>query len=251
MSDFTPLREAVDTLAGRSPSPDFGELKRRATRRGRRRIAMAAAATAAVRIAGIVAVADGDTSGAATSLRRSGNPRRPRPVATVRESAEPTPTTVWGLSAQLDAIVAQVPGWSIADTLPPTTTHDYAFNGPCSGRLGKGAEIGQLTGASARPASARMRFPSEARASDAAARFVENLESCTATAWRTQPIAQTGAVLASSADAVAWIQQTRDRRRRPPGAHDRRAAAPRRPGRSRRMDGRLQHMAGQSSSTDP
>ena len=53
MSDFTPLREAVDTLAGRSPSPDFGELKRRATRRGRRRVAMAAAATVAV-IAGSV-----------------------------------------------------------------------------------------------------------------------------------------------------------------------------------------------------
>jgi hypothetical protein len=53
-------------------------------------------------------------------------------------------------------------------------------------------------------------FPTEAQASEAAARFVENLESCTATAWRTQPIAQTGAVLASSADAVAWIQRTGD-----------------------------------------
>ena len=30
MSEFTPLREAVDTLASRAPSPDFGELKRRA-----------------------------------------------------------------------------------------------------------------------------------------------------------------------------------------------------------------------------
>ena len=48
MSEFTPLREAVDTLASRTPSPDFGELKRRATRRGRRRVAMVAAATAAV-----------------------------------------------------------------------------------------------------------------------------------------------------------------------------------------------------------
>ena len=39
MSEFTPLREAVDTLASRTPSPDFGELERRATRRGRRRVA--------------------------------------------------------------------------------------------------------------------------------------------------------------------------------------------------------------------
>jgi hypothetical protein len=39
-SEFTPLREAIDTLASRTPSPDFGELKRRATRRGRRCAAM-------------------------------------------------------------------------------------------------------------------------------------------------------------------------------------------------------------------
>ena len=58
MSEFTPLREAVDTLAGRSASPDFGELKRRATRRGRRRIAVVAAAAAAV-IAGTAAVVTG------------------------------------------------------------------------------------------------------------------------------------------------------------------------------------------------
>jgi hypothetical protein len=48
MSEFTPLREAIDTLASRTSSPDFGELKRRATRRGRRRAAMVAAAAAAV-----------------------------------------------------------------------------------------------------------------------------------------------------------------------------------------------------------
>ena len=48
MSEFTPLREAVDTLASRTPPPDFGELKRRATRRGRRRVVTVAVATAAV-----------------------------------------------------------------------------------------------------------------------------------------------------------------------------------------------------------
>jgi len=32
----------------------------------------------------------------------------------------------------------------------------------------------------------------------------------TATAWRAQPIARTGAVLASSTTGVAWIQQTGD-----------------------------------------
>ena len=48
MSEFSPLREAVDSLAGRAPSPDFGELKRRAARRGRRRLAVVAAAIVAV-----------------------------------------------------------------------------------------------------------------------------------------------------------------------------------------------------------
>src|SRR4051812_25538723 len=57
MSEFTPLREAVDSLASRTPSPDFGELKRRATRRGRRRVVMVAAATAAVIAGSVLAVA--------------------------------------------------------------------------------------------------------------------------------------------------------------------------------------------------
>src|SRR5947207_2343950 len=56
MSALTPLCEAVDTLAGRRPSPDFGELERRATRRGRRRVVMVAAATVAVVAGSVLAV---------------------------------------------------------------------------------------------------------------------------------------------------------------------------------------------------
>lgn len=48
MSEFTPLREELETLAARAPLPDFGELKHRVTRRRRRRRAMAVAALAAV-----------------------------------------------------------------------------------------------------------------------------------------------------------------------------------------------------------
>lgn len=48
MSDFTPLREAVDTLAERALPPAFDNLKRRATLRGRRRVALVLATTAAV-----------------------------------------------------------------------------------------------------------------------------------------------------------------------------------------------------------
>ena len=87
MSEFTPLREAVDTLAGRAPSPDFGELKRRATRRGRRRVAMAAAAAVAV-IAGSALAATGlmatDGTGPVSEPGLTGKPVTP--------SATPTPT---------------------------------------------------------------------------------------------------------------------------------------------------------------
>lgn len=56
MSEFTPLREAVDTLADQARPPDFAELDRRATRRGRRRVAMVAGAAAALIAGSAVAV---------------------------------------------------------------------------------------------------------------------------------------------------------------------------------------------------
>jgi hypothetical protein len=68
MSEFTPLREAVDTLANRALPPDFGELTRRATWRGRRRVVMVAAATAVVVAGSVLAI---------TGLDRD---RRPAPV---------------------------------------------------------------------------------------------------------------------------------------------------------------------------
>ena len=73
MSEFTPLREAVDNLASRSPSPDFGQLKRRATRRGRRRVAMVAAATAAV-VAGSALAVTGLEDGRRTAPVVQPNP---------------------------------------------------------------------------------------------------------------------------------------------------------------------------------
>ncbi len=74
----------------------------------------------------------------------------------------------------------------------------------------KGATGGGDGGIGSRAGLGAAGWPTEAQASDAAARFVENLASCAATEWRTQQIAQQpGAVLASSADAVTWIQQMR------------------------------------------
>lgn len=209
MSEFTALREAVDTVASRSPSPDFGDLKRRATRRGRRRVVMVAAATAAA-----IAMGGGLAAGSlGGSDQRSliGEPTTPSPT----EPESPARRPSWqSLGTELEAIMEQAPGWAVATNPDYTdyTDYDYAFNGPCTGNWAKGATSGSDGGLATFDETSSVGigttgFASEDQASDAVTRFVENLASCTATAWRTQPIAGTGAVLASSADAVTWIQR--------------------------------------------
>lgn len=76
MSEITPLREAVDTLASRTPSPDFSELKARANRRGRRRVAMVATASAAM------------IAGSALALNGLDIDRRTAPVEQPKRSAD-------------------------------------------------------------------------------------------------------------------------------------------------------------------
>lgn len=202
MSEFTPLREAVDDLAGRSLLPDFGELRQRATRRGRRRVATVAAAVV-VLVAASGALATGTLRGSEEPAP-VGEPTTPSPTA-VQESAAPTPATLTGLAEQLDTLMAQARGWSVAETFPPD--YDYAFNGPCAGDWRRGSLSGG-DGGIGQAGIGGAGFSSKAHASDAAIRLAENLESCTVTGWQTRPIAQTGAVLAVSPDGVAWIQQS-------------------------------------------
>lgn len=157
-----------------------------------RRAKVAAAAAVAVAFIAVGGGLAAGTLGGSDRPSPIGEPTTPSPT-TVPETAEP---------GSLGDIVGQVPGW----TLPAesVTVHDSAFSGPCSGDWGKGATGGGSAGGD------YFRFPTAAQASDAAGRLIENLESCTATAWRTQPIAQTGTVLATSANGVAWIQQNGD-----------------------------------------
>ena len=85
MSEFTPLREAVDTLASRAPSPDFGELKRRASRRGRRRAAIAAVAVLAMITGSALAATDlmvTDGTGPVSEPGLTGQPVTPSPMPT-------------------------------------------------------------------------------------------------------------------------------------------------------------------------
>lgn len=210
MSELTPLREAVDALAGRSPSPDFGELERRATRRRRRRVVSVAATVASIAVAGGLAAG---SLGGSDQVSPVGDPTTPPSESPTVQQTEAPPTSAQTLGRELHAILDGVPGWDIPEE-PDYTGYDYAFNGPCAGTWTDGSISGSDGGAPS-PAGEKTYagigsagFPSEARAADAAARFVVNLGSCSATAWRTQQLARAGAVLASSPDGVAWIQQT-------------------------------------------
>jgi hypothetical protein len=174
----------------------------------RRGVAAGLAALAVLALAGV---------GLAAVLREG-------PAHTPRDAAldpAPTSTTIepasyQSLSADLYPLLAQVPGWFSPDFADSAFVYDYAFNGPCSGTWGASATSGHDGGigsgagwADAGDAGLGGKgFSSEARASEAAAELVQSLESCTVTAWETQPIAQPGATLASSANGVAWIQQT-------------------------------------------
>jgi hypothetical protein len=203
VSDFASLREVVDDLAGRSLPPDFGELRHRAVRRGRRRVALVVTTSL---------VALGAASGvlATGTLRGSeepapvGEPTTPSPT-TVEESIAPAPTTLGSLADRLDVLLAQAPGWSVTNTLP--ADYDYAFNGPCSGDWRTDSMSGGDGGIGGAAGIGGAGFASKARASAAVNRFVDQLESCAVTDWQTRPIAQTGAVLAVSPNGVAWIQQ--------------------------------------------
>ncbi len=180
---------------------------------------------AATTLAAVALIAVGTSLGAATL----DGPDRPSPIGepttpsptTAQESPEP-PRTPANLIAELYPVLAQVPGWTNIDVDDPVfKDRDYAFNGDCAGNWGKGATGGHDGGIGGLGApgwkDARggglggYRFASEARASDAAARFIENLVSCKKHAWRTQPIAQTGGVLAYTTTGVTWIQQYDDR----------------------------------------
>ncbi len=167
------------------------------------------AALAAVAVIAVIAVGGGlaaGTLGGSDQVSPIGEP-------TTQESAEPTPKSFEDLTAEFDAIFSKVPGWT--NTRPGARGYDYAYHSRCAGNWTKHAESKDnaadisSVGDAAYGLAWEARFPSEAQAVDAVARLAENLESCTATAWRTQPIASNGAVLASSDGTVAWIQQTR------------------------------------------
>lgn len=213
------LREAFHEVA--ADVPVYGDLARAIEQADRERssrfgvvAALAAAAVVVAVLVGVLAVG----RDANDSLQPVG------PPPTVEDSAgspdcsyDDSPSCQAAFDRRLDAILGNAPGWAVDVSLPPDGVPlDFVINGPCEGNWGLDSATGGGHG-SAGTAEADLaqglyhaRWPSKDQASDAADRLVENLASCDETAWRTKPIAQRpGAVLATSAQAVVWIQQSR------------------------------------------
>jgi hypothetical protein len=129
---------------------------------------------------------------------------------TVQESGEPSPGSEEFLEAELRQILTQVPDWAVTDT-DSTIVHPCGGDWSSAAKGGGGGTIG-IRNPGERPSvwHDTLGFASADKASSAVALLVDNLEACTGVAWRIQPIAQTRAVLASSADGVIWIHQDGD-----------------------------------------
>jgi hypothetical protein len=205
MPDLDQLLDALvaDVSAGTRAPGAPAAIKRA----GRRRAEVAAAAAVAV-----IAVGGGLaawTLGDSDRISPAEEPTlSPSESPTAQESTEPSPRSEESFETEFRGIVAQVPGWSIADTQP------MFENAPCAGDWSSestgfgGGNFDVLTNGEPGQVWHEVKgFPSAAAASDAVDRLVENLMSCDTVAWQTEPIAETGAVLASSADGLIWVHQ--------------------------------------------
>ena len=207
------LNQLLDTLVADvstgTRAPGAPAAIKQAHRRGRTIAATAAAAVAAIAVGGGLAAGTLGGSGRISPVEEPEPASSESPVV-VEEGPEASPGSDEFLRTELGETLTQVPDWAVTD-IDPTILHPCGGDGGdwTSGATGgSGGDIDMGTpGESTAVWADELGFPSAARASDAAALLVENLASCTAIAWQTQPIAETGAVLASSATGVIWIQQ--------------------------------------------
>jgi hypothetical protein len=185
------------------PAAPADEDVRRGQRLVRRRRLVSATAVAAVVVLGVgiaqISLSDGER----------GLEPAPAPSPTVApDPPDQSPGDDDAFAADLRAIVAQVPAWSVPDT------QEMFHNSRCAGdwsTAASGASGGnfdvQTNGAQGQVWHEMIGFPSEAVASDAVDQLVENLTSCRTVTWQTREIGRTGAVLASSADGLLWLHQ--------------------------------------------
>ena len=186
-----------------APATPAGEDTLRGERlvRRRRTVSVAAVAAAVVLTVGLV---QASLLNDPSELQPTPAPSSPAPS----DSVEPLRIEGDPFATEFNKIVAQVPDWSIADIQEMFTTEPCAGDWSSTARGAGGGNFDVRTnGEPGQVWHIARGFPSAAQASAAVDRLVRNLASCNEVAWQTQPIAQTGAVLASSALGLVWIHQ--------------------------------------------
>jgi hypothetical protein len=186
-----------------APATPAGEDALRGERlvRRRRTVSVAAVAAAAVLTVGLVQASLSDIH---SELQPAPAPSYPAPT----DPVEPLRIVGDAFATEFNKIVVQVPDWSIADIQEMFTNESCAGDWSSAAGGGSGGNFDVRTnGEPGQVWHDVIGFPSAAEASAAVDRLVKNLANCKEVAWQTQPIAQTGAVLASSVQGLMWIQQ--------------------------------------------
>jgi hypothetical protein len=185
------------------PATPAGEDTLRGERlvRRRRTVSFAAVAAAVVLTVGFVQASLSDDASELQPTPAPSSPAPSDPVEPLRVEGDPFAT-------EFNKIVAQVPDWSIADVQEMFTSEPCVRDWSSTARgAGGGSFVVRTNGEPGEVWHMRIGFPSAAQASAAVDRLVKDLASCEEVAWQTHPIAQTGAVLASSAEGLVWVQQ--------------------------------------------
>jgi hypothetical protein len=198
---ITRLVELHDHI--QAPVTPAGEDALRGERLVRRRRIVSVAAVAA---AGVLAV--GIAQAPLWDGERDLQPATAPSAAAPSEPAEASADKSEIFETKLRKVVAQVPDWSITDTQSLSSSAPCAgdWQSAATGAGGGGFNV-WTAGRIGQVWAEVIGFPSAAEASDAVDLLVANLASCQAVAWQTQPIADTGVVLASSADGLMRIRQ--------------------------------------------
>ena len=186
-----------------APATPAGEDALRGERlvRRRRTVSVAAVAAAAVLTVGLVQASLSDVRSELQPAPAASSPAPTDPVEPLQIDGDPFAT-------KFNKIVAQVPDWSIADIQAIFTNEPCAGDWSSAARGGSGGNFDVRTnGDHGQVTHFVTGFPTASQASAALDRLITNLASCKEVAWQTQPIAQTGAVLASSVHGLMWIQQ--------------------------------------------
>lgn len=194
------LVELHDHIHAPATPPGEDALRGKRLVRRRRTVSVAAVAAAAVLTVGLVQTSVLDDSSELQPAPAPSSPAPSDPVEPLRNEGDPFAT-------EFNKIVAQVPDWSIADIQKIFTHEPCAGDWSTASGMGGGSFDVRTNGEPGQVWHDVRTFPSAAQASASFDRLVKNLASCTGVAWQTEPIAQTGAVLASSPQGLMWIQQ--------------------------------------------